>query len=129
LYRFFFISYRDGNEHANPAWLFQNDVFEVARQEWDGFAWRGRSEHSDSEHSGTQRVPNLKDRPFITGYRVLVSAMAVSFGTAKAYLSYRGKEAAPKAVEWAYGAVVSLRYVQVNCAGTRALTVILASIG
>ncbi|TEB27244.1 hypothetical protein FA13DRAFT_1578794, partial [Coprinellus micaceus] len=48
--------------------------------------------------------------PFITGYRVLVSAMAISFGTAKAYLSYRGKEGAPKAVEWVYGAIVSLSF-------------------
>jgi hypothetical protein len=55
--------------------------------------------------------------------------MAISFGTAKAYLSYRGKEGAPKAVEWVYGAIVSLRYVQVNCAGTRGLIMILASIG
>ena len=48
----------------------------------------------------------------ITGYRLLVSVSAVSFGLAKATLSYRNaKVIVPSAVEWVYGVVVTLRYV------------------
>ena len=53
----------------------------------------------------------LKPRqPSITGYRILVSASAVSFGITKAFLSYQGLDTAPTTVEWVYGVLITVRY-------------------
>ena len=49
-----------------------------------------------------------KKRPSLTVYRLLVSATALVFGTTKAYLSYAGKDAASKGIEWVYGSIISL---------------------
>ena len=75
--------------------------------------------------------PVWKNRPLITGYRLLVSATAISFGTVKIYISYRGEITAPKVVEWVYGAFVSLRYVLFDSekSGRWNLTKALVSIG
>ena len=41
---------------------------------------------------------------------MLVTSAAIAFGTSKLYLSLSGEETAPKAIEWVYSVVVSLRY-------------------
>jgi hypothetical protein len=42
---------------------------------------------------------------------MLVTSAAIGFGTSKLYLSLSGEVAAPKAIEWVYSVLVSLRCV------------------
>ena len=64
----------------------------------------------DSEDLPLDLVVRHKKLP-ITGYRILVSFCAGSFGLAKATLSYKGFATAPHVVDWAYGVIVTVRYV------------------
>ena len=62
---------------------------------------------SDTEELNSESLIQSK-RPPITGYRILVTASAISFGMTKAALSYRGFETVPTTIEWIYGVVVTL---------------------
>ncbi|PPQ62903.1 hypothetical protein CVT24_006301 [Panaeolus cyanescens] len=46
--------------------------------------------------------------PKLTGYRLLVVLFTASFGTWKAYLSYRGYSTAPNTLDWLSGVVIFL---------------------
>ena len=63
----------------------------------------------DTEERPTDLLLKPK-QPSVTGYRILVSASAVSFGMTKAFLSYRGLDTAPTTVEWVYGVMITVRY-------------------
>ena len=102
----FFLSYFDGNETARPKWLFQTDLMDALR---DACLKAGIViPIYDTTDKFEARSFGWKKRPSITGYRLLVSVIALSFGTTKAYLSYTGNEAGSKGVEWAYGSIFSL---------------------
>jgi hypothetical protein len=47
-------------------------------------------------------------KPLITGYRLLVSLITVTFGMSKAVLSYQGQSAAPTTLDWVFGVVITL---------------------
>lgn len=66
--------------------------------------------HYDTEERTLELLIKPKHPP-VTGYRIIVSAAAFSFGMTKATLSYRGQQTAPTAVEWAYGVVVTVMCV------------------
>ncbi|KAJ3504990.1 hypothetical protein NMY22_g17736 [Coprinellus aureogranulatus] len=101
----FFLSYCEGNENARPRWFFQADLMRTVR--WllrTLFAIKIPRYNTTEDRTGR----HLASNPTLTGYRLLVTFAAVSFGTAKAYFALNGKETAAKTIEWVYAALVSI---------------------
>lgn len=100
--RFFFLNIYEAKDDAKPSWAFKFDVV-------DGIRGLGlRIPIYDTEERSEYLI-RPKQIP-VTGYRILVSASATSFGITKALLSYRGLKTAPTTVEWVYGVVLTVRY-------------------
>ena len=104
--RVFFLSYRDGDPNARPKWLFQTDLVDKVVVAFS----------NDNDYIPVYNPAEDDDATFIrprsptmTPYRLLVTLSAICFGTTKAYLSFRGGIAGPRALEWVFSAVVSLR--------------------
>lgn len=97
----FFLTRYETKEHATPVWFFKTDLIARVRR-----AGIGIPQYDTDERPQELVVRHAK--PPVTGYRILVSAAAVSFGVVKATLSYTGYGAAPKAVDWVYGVIVTV---------------------
>ncbi|TDL15767.1 hypothetical protein BD410DRAFT_756059, partial [Rickenella mellea] len=46
--------------------------------------------------------------PALTGYRLILITLTVSFGLSKALLAYRGRSSQPTTLEWIFGVVIGL---------------------
>ncbi|TFK22028.1 hypothetical protein FA15DRAFT_54082 [Coprinopsis marcescibilis] len=110
-YLSFIFSKVENREAARPQWFFKKDFMDFVWAIGRLSSWRTPRYRSEERPSALLIKPR---RPPVTGYRILVSICVVSFGMAKAGLSYSGKEAAPTAVEWVFGVFVSLSSVAFN---------------
>lgn len=108
----FFLSYYDGDDNAEPKWLFGTDLMDSIRATTMNFGL-SIPFYDNTELSGMLFVNER--HPPITGHRLLVSLAAFGLGTAKAILCMNAdRPTAPKAVEWVYAAIVSVMYVEVT---------------
>jgi hypothetical protein len=104
---FFFTQY-EVKDTAKPYWFFKADIMDGVRTLFRRFGIR--IPHYDTEERTLDVLIKPKHPP-VTGYRIIVTAAAISFGMTKAMLSYRGQQTAPTTVEWAYGVVVTVMCV------------------
>ncbi|KAJ2936351.1 hypothetical protein H1R20_g741, partial [Candolleomyces eurysporus] len=101
----FFLTDYESKESAKPYWLFKADVMNGVRPVFQHFGIM-MTEYDNKERPRESLRLRLKHPP-VTGYRIIVTAAAVSFGMTKAVLSYRELEMAPAAIEWIYSVVVT----------------------
>ena len=103
--RVFFLSYRDADGDAKPAWLFQTDVIDSIRVAFGGET--GYPPIPDMIEDPVVPYPSGR-HPAVTGYRFAVTTAAIVFGTTKVCLVYFGQATAPRAIEWIFGGAISL---------------------
>ena len=104
IYSAFFFNKYEAHANAKPRWFFRDDIVSRIRDIGVPIPMY------DSEDLPVDLVVRHRKLP-ITGYRILVSVSAASFGLVKATLSYRGFATAPHVVDWVYGVIVTVRYV------------------
>ncbi|KAJ2918714.1 hypothetical protein MD484_g1676, partial [Candolleomyces efflorescens] len=104
LLAFFFTQY-EIKDTAKPYWFFRADMMDGVRALFQRF--NISIPHYDTEERSLDVLIKPKHPP-VTAYRIIVTAAAIWFGTAKAMLSYRGQPTTPTTVEWAYGVVVTV---------------------
>ncbi|KAJ2934397.1 hypothetical protein H1R20_g2702, partial [Candolleomyces eurysporus] len=96
----------EAKDTARPYWFFKADIMDGVRKLFRNHLGINIPQY-DTEERDLDSLFKPKTLP-ITGYRIIVTASAISFGMTKAALAYRGFEPAPITVEWIYAVVVTL---------------------
>ncbi|KAF4613965.1 hypothetical protein D9613_007972 [Agrocybe pediades] len=100
--------------HTYWSWIFRMDCMEFVWSLFSRFGYR-RPLYSSEEK---ELVPEKGEGPPVTLYRLMVSFSALSFGIAKATLSYHGRSTSANWVDWALGAFFSSLYVNIFHVGS-----------
>ena len=104
---FLVISSFETKQDPRPAWLFQFDLLSLVWRLAKKLSIQPPSyESQEREISKPQSGQNIPVTPF----RLLVTALALIFGTVKAGLSFSGKSSEPVTLEWVLGVVITIWY-------------------
>ncbi|RXW15582.1 hypothetical protein EST38_g10277 [Candolleomyces aberdarensis] len=103
---FFFLNEYEAKNTARPYWVFKADIMDGVRNLLRDHLGINIPQY-DTEERDLELLLKPETLP-MTGYRIIVTASAISFGITKAALAYHGFESAPTTVEWIYAIVVTL---------------------